>query len=897
MVAPPRRSSNTTTTNTTTTSTSSTREVTGRRGSTKKPTTTTEPSTGATPTGYRGRRSSSKNDTTTNATGLSTASHPPPKARRASKVAERLGEALEAGLEGDRSLSAAVAEGVVWRSTGTAVPIMQIPNGEVLSTTDADVFCVQAGRIVVDPFQVRWLPIYLEDGAVAFTPISLKTFGETQEAHLCWEHVKAQPPEADGDDEGIATGIVPPKVVPFPRIALSISPLPSQGFLHGFQLDGAIQGYGLHINRRQTAPRDAFPEEYEDFCARVGEGGGDLRSFIDTYRHFFWGSHDGVVHPPFSAWNAVWQSLMGARLGASRAELWGALADHILTQFNTVCTEICSAITLESAPTSERSRKRTVFPLGGIAGDFAYIVNGVLVEQASENAAQGSVFKTFTAAAKYQSLQLKHTNLLYTFRTPMLSAPLCCTVAFAGQRFLCTALIPVSISSLLLGSTDGGKKYAGETRAGPLPAPYLTALRRVGSEIGIHGKEGGDPERDWGLNRDSQVLAGGDGRVYVTNVARLLPQTLPSDSGEQDWRNLMKSCVRPEALASFAGAVDPDCFTSFLDETQSLKKNLQCARLTHFIRTQLIERVADCFSTLTLPNGFASRPARGEAPHPKVIFCVSCHEKVDSQNRFRFHACTNMKEQCCWVCAGCYVSRWENEDGAATPNITTKCGLAAQPLTGMPMHPSVSAVCHYYGVNMKHVGVVYSGLRHYRPAVQHYLQVEMAARGFKAWRAVQIKKEATLTLEQQCRQNALYMKKLLFLSQHAQEYWRADLMPFVVAKFKLHMPFSLSAVERGLLYLRALSLCGLKAPTKSDGLASVREETLPNAIPFTPLVKGLHLDQMVAFPNYDHSVLFKGAPEGSVKSFWEAQLRTSGYAEVVTVAPQVQCVLDGGVTV
>ena len=858
----------------------------------------------------------------------------------------------------------------MWEAQVAHAPLFAEPNGAPCGDVRRGGLAVQAGEPFADSFGTRWLPLRCTDGDVAFAPMAVRFgSGDGGAVQACWGRVRAaspEPPHEAAATEAAASGsgggdsaVAPPaplrtQTPPVPRgiVFKGLATLPSTGFLHGFQLQGRLGEECCVQLHRGSVSEGGGGAGAAAAAAATGAAGKKLAALRaeveDGDEAAVWGTGlermrkmVGVCEEAAAAesgggcggvedWNGVWQALMECRVRGGAEEEWRGLLQAFLAAFGAVCGRLVEQIVDEeraseaaatatahggTASPSPARRRRSLAPLGGIAGDRVHIVGGVLLQRAVADDA----FSTRNAAWSRARLAHRHAALLATEgRSPLLAAPLSCVATYLGTRFLCTALLPVSISSLLLGSANGGRTVA----ARAVPAPYAAALRQTARALNVRS---GHPH---GLNADAQVHSGADGRLYVTNLARLMPLQTPTaaaaaaaaaDARATGWCSTR--VVRPEALRDFAQAVNPDAFTSlFVEEEEEgggvgsgggdteAAAALVAASLTHHVRA-LCERVADCFSTLTLPAGFAAGLHQatetcrggggggGAAPPSQPVYCVRCHGRVEA-SAFRFHACRDVAKKCCWVCAECYVGMWEAEgmDGesydegkekatteeaaaAAAPlsALEVRCGRPALGLPAMQMHPSPDSVLHYHGVNLRHLGVVYCALRHYRPAVQHHLQVEMAARAFRAVLNGRLA-GGRAGGGGGGRRAAELLRLLVFdapREAEAARFWQAEVAPAVLRKFQLHMPFSLNRVDRELLLRRAASLLSV---SNLPAAAADAPTAVPATLRFAARVKVLRAERVVPLPVYDPAGVFGSGEEAeAVGAFWAKQLATSGY--------------------
>eukprot|EP01063_Lacrimia_lanifica_P030135 TRINITY_DN4741_c0_g1_i2.p1 TRINITY_DN4741_c0_g1~~TRINITY_DN4741_c0_g1_i2.p1 ORF type:complete len:986 (+),score=174.34 TRINITY_DN4741_c0_g1_i2:45-3002(+) len=914
-----------------------------------------------------------------------------------SKVGKRLAATLAAAKEGEDAYQKALREGRLWRVVAEGAPVLLIPNGPVVAVAEQGMMGVQVGQTVVDSFGAEWLPVTLMDESVGFTPVVLRRYSAAQEEVVrCWEYVtspggekgepsmpesvpsiapqhgrRGQPPAGEAQTGTSGRPPLNPSAQRPParkvgaaskdshlpiNTALPLSALPSQGFLHGFHhlgQQGCDTPTGPDWNARWQELLE-HPVLYEDDGA-VRRWRRDLREYYKTFCDASARTVEAIVNDRFA-----------------REE---ALSD--------------------ASGTKPLPAGSAVRPLGGVGGENTYVHNGILFEVASEVVGYGKVFKTAASAAKAVGCHVRHASVLHSTRHPLLAPVLVCAATYLGTRVLCTALLPISHSTLAFGSADGGKSLHSRCRAGELPSPYRTALDSLGEALhlkpytvlpsvaatttNVFGETATAPLGPVALPfpADVQVHAGGDGRVYITNPLRMLPPALPFDKrssggfgvrgkgyqgaghvsrlggpkhhrgstdsdeaprhgsdgndGEPppasacatpklaDVSKLLYRFARPEALAAFAGVGMPVCADPFSDlphgGEQQKQLALGAACLTQFTRARLCEHVARVLSTLDLPDDFpeeliepegsmhhtadeaddrvegrATRPADAAGDVATLLSplkrpvtssgrarCIDCEATI-ARRAFRFAACA---KHCCRLCTGCYLARWSQEDGGGA--FAPTCGGAPRDLAGMPVYPSVTMLMHHYGVNLRHLGVVYSSLSQYRAAVQHYVKIEMVARAFRQCLWAKIRKSGGSGAAAATRTCGTYLKNLFLLAPASsgggpspELWWREELAPAMTTKYGLHMPLPTDGIDRTLLLERVLVITGITATDAftqlvNDGGADGR---LPASVVrrVGPVMKTIAVDDATPLP--PDVGFFAPEEEASVVAFWSRQLKT-----------------------
>eukprot|EP01065_Artemidia_motanka_P036033 TRINITY_DN43929_c0_g1_i1.p1 TRINITY_DN43929_c0_g1~~TRINITY_DN43929_c0_g1_i1.p1 ORF type:complete len:871 (+),score=297.37 TRINITY_DN43929_c0_g1_i1:35-2614(+) len=751
------------------------------------------------------------------------------------KAGDRLRHALHAGRSGSFSKK---RQWVVTSEDGA--PVCDCPNGHQFTIAPHTALAVQVGAIIVDSFGAQWLPARLPDGSVGFSPIVVHRFTDVTEDTLeCWHPL----PTGDKGQEAQQHDIDQRRKSPVPApvsVVRALSTLPTQGFLHGFRISA-------DHDREDAAAATSF-------VARRGS-----RSVVD--------------------WNAGWQELMEVPVNwgdQGSVEAWQREVRRLKDAFCAAAAAAAKIIVEEEAAQRGKTEKleRSIPPVGDLAGEHLYMDQGILFQVANDSLGGGRVL-TQAAARKVQSLEVRHASVLHSTRAPLLSAPLCCCVTHLGERVLCTALMPIGAASLAFGSTDGGRTLTSQCRGGNFPDVYMNGLEGLSQGVGLRnhlvGKSTQHP-----LSADTQVYAGDDGRMYVTNLARLLPPVMPvakraSSAGAHDRASVMCRLFRPEVLSGTGRRVSADAFTDAAggtDDEIAAQTHIGCLT-TQYLRTQCVEGAAHALSELQLPETMVLQP-------PSVDACISCSNPFD--NQFRFAAVLDKSRH---LCRSCYLLLWKDALGTGDFEAVDRrlevfalgSGSAPRKLRGLVMEPGVDELLHHFGVNLRYLGVVYCALK---PdggsiAIQHFLQCEMIARASKHLLWGRQIKAAPGGAGAVRRSVVQFLRSLLLPDgELAETFWGRELGPLLMTKFKLHMPFETDKLDRVLVFERVCALGGISCT--QDAVESLLRDgrIVTDSLTCEPVVKSIQ-DPSPLPPEVLNDAVRRN--EEQLREFWEAQLR------------------------
>jgi hypothetical protein len=291
---------------------------------------------------------------------------------------------------------------------------------------------------------------------------------------------------------------------------------------------------------------------------------------------------------------------MAAGLSASGTALWQHINDSALMtrDWNREFQEVqektewfygadLTNISLEFADTaltygkiiiSEASlplHQKTLKParLGGVAGGDKFVVHGILFKFASDSLVctdppiwlYGGSERDDEAAVKAASHELEARDRWFLRSIPerLLRFPLVCLVTYKGYRLVAMSLLPISRSTLVYGSADGG-------------VSVLSSDGRVAGVVEAAAARINLAKHDVGRRRvpiagpgDVEVHRGKDDRYYMLDFGRTMPPEAPPLRGElsggapHNARAIFHRLLRPALVERFPRALNSDAFSAF----------------------------------------------------------------------------------------------------------------------------------------------------------------------------------------------------------------------------------------------------------------------------------------------------------------------------------------------
>jgi hypothetical protein len=177
----------------------------------------------------------------------------------------------------------------------------------------------------------------------------------------------------------------------------------------------------------------------------------------------------------------------------------------------------------------------------------------------------GGIYPCATAAQKAAALEITAMNAVVAADQRQLGVTLTALHMICGHCVIATARAPISGDTLVYGSSNAG--HARTIALGDRCAPALPAVRDLAQRLGLaeHGvTDGAGREVQLWLPVDTEVHLGSDGRLYVVDLARLMPPVPPPPADEDRGNSYLFRHFRPEFLRRHPElALSSDAFSRF----------------------------------------------------------------------------------------------------------------------------------------------------------------------------------------------------------------------------------------------------------------------------------------------------------------------------------------------
>jgi hypothetical protein len=221
---------------------------------------------------------------------------------------------------------------------------------------------------------------------------------------------------------------------------------------------------------------------------------------------------------------------------------------------------------------------------GGIAGGEKFLVGHVFYKFATT---AGGIYPSASAAHKAAALEITAMNAVVGSNNTQLTVTLTALFLLCGHCVIATAKAPLDGSrSLVYGSDNAGHddRVIQDGRRCPPAVPIIRNLART---LGLAQHPVADGACHLWLPIDTEVHVGGDNRLYLIDLARLMPPVPPPTA---DTRNSYLYChFRPEFLLRHPEfSLSSDAFSAFAADRDAEAAGMRmvvCIALTGVLRS------------------------------------------------------------------------------------------------------------------------------------------------------------------------------------------------------------------------------------------------------------------------------------------------------------------------
>ncbi|KPI90805.1 hypothetical protein ABL78_0038 [Leptomonas seymouri] len=580
-----------------------------------------------------------------------------------------------------------------------------------------------------------------------------------------------------------------------------------------------------------------------------------------TFFEYYW--HSVFEEHGHRDWNAQYQRAMEAyrvmpqlSMSSSSNSRTPAAAKEelmqLLGEFRESVSDAVMRVCSEAVVPFTQRRLRS-FPQHA---NEVFFVNGILIKRCVDSA-DGDLGGDELAAKLGNAMYRNNEILAVEAPSHFLYTPLQARCTFGGHSFLCSTIPPYEHKDLLYANACPPSANAtadssaattangdsGTANAAPPPSPPFvrSLLRSLSNALHFQGDE---VPWEW------RVFAGRDRRLYLANTGRLLPPVLPLAKGNGNsvhgpittlaeesrsdiqgraerktdvrlYPTITRSRVRPEVFFTWPTGwrANECCYGEDKEERpRPTEAELKQAALEstssvvgQWIRTDGITQVAGIVGM--------HRPLAA-VPMPTTV-CNTCQSAIDA-NEVRFVMCSS-PSHCCRVCVQCYARLlMDNGEGAAgkvqsaderlsrTCAEAVRCGSGCRKAGCAIMEPSISTILHAHGLNLRYLPYVLHRLPvSTRPAVEHFIHVELIARAAK-YVLQQDLCRATTALEARSVCETVLSALLQPTGPVSEHFWRTRLGPVLQSHFNgICEPFQVSVHALRAVAERAQSLTGV----------------------------------------------------------------------------------------
>jgi hypothetical protein len=271
-------------------------------------------------------------------------------------------------------------------------------------------------------------------------------------------------------------------------------------------------------------------------------------------------------------WNAEYRRVMEIEPKTVPEQLKKFKSIASLTQDFESTAQMYGKIIISEVFVKNKFRTIKPFAVGGNAGGEKFIYNGILFKFAVD---WKGIYGGDHAAMKAANQEMLCLMSVQDADVEGLCTPLMCLIDYLGFRLVAIALLPVSNSTLMYGSDDGGKTVKASND--DLNKKMVELAKRLNLAEHTAGMQRFSAKRI-SFPVDIEAHLGEDGRYYLLDTARLMPPTFPDKK--------IRGCFlfrmfRPEFVRSYSKQLSSDacspCFDIHEPKREEHAANIQAA--------------------------------------------------------------------------------------------------------------------------------------------------------------------------------------------------------------------------------------------------------------------------------------------------------------------------------
>ena len=228
--------------------------------------------------------------------------------------------------------------------------------------------------------------------------------------------------------------------------------------------------------------------------------------------------------------------------------------------------------------------KKTISPttIGGIVGGEKYVVHGILFKFAFDN---DRIFGgSDAAAAKVSDQELKGMMSFFALELPSLFFPMVALVKHHGYTLVAMSLLPVTRSTLVYGSHDGGVTVHNSNNA------FSEQMETAGNLLNLRQHICGSDkkvEKLW-VAADIEGHVGVDGQRYLLDFGRAMPPVTPN---KNFYNCHIYQLFRREFVAAYKKPLCSDAYSGFVIHDSNLKEyNRDIDEATQYLFSTVIPK-------------------------------------------------------------------------------------------------------------------------------------------------------------------------------------------------------------------------------------------------------------------------------------------------------------------
>ncbi|KYQ91337.1 hypothetical protein DLAC_08285 [Tieghemostelium lacteum] len=289
-------------------------------------------------------------------------------------------------------------------------------------------------------------------------------------------------------------------------------------------------------------------------------------------------------------WNDEFQKILDQEDSPERFQKLSTIANDFV-----YCADVFGKIIISELHLPMESKTIKPLDLGGVAGGQKFKCQDIIFKFAADTEIipglwmYGGTNKADSFAQKSTNHELNglnHIMNIYGMKGGLIRFPMIAIIDYRGYRLLALSQLPISKSTIVYGSCDGGKTVHNSD------SEINKEMERIAGFLNLRGHAAGLPKTFIYGPGDIEVHKGTDGRYYMLDFARMFPPEYPlifnNKSGQKIGREIFYNMLRPELVRSFNVPLSSDGFSGWQTSLFENDLNRDITKATDYLHGHVI---------------------------------------------------------------------------------------------------------------------------------------------------------------------------------------------------------------------------------------------------------------------------------------------------------------------